>query len=303
MSKRAFTLIELLVVIAIIAILAAILFPVFAQAKEAAKQTSTTSNAKQLGTAFAIYVTDNDDTLPSSFAPISGTGNVQYWWNYPASFPAGSADPATGYLYEEDVISWSNAVLPYIKNQDIYSCTSPKNVAGTTQNAAAGAPRQKYDNFTFNGLLHHYSMTGVASPSGTTLLWQGMGKRQALGFDRTYPRLQCRGVGQCLFNPSALPQAGVTGNYGDQMGYFTANSAWGFKQGALFVSTDTSTKFVNIGRGLGAGVTYDQAVKTRYPYMNLASDGTWGAGTTTVVCNVAGSTVYYHCAFRPDLER
>ncbi len=64
MKTRAFTLIELLVVIAIIAILAAILFPVFAQAKLAAKKTSDLSNLKQIGTSIMIYVSDNDDVLP-----------------------------------------------------------------------------------------------------------------------------------------------------------------------------------------------------------------------------------------------
>src|SRR5579884_1987255 len=63
--RRAFTLIELLVVIAIIAILAAILFPVFAQAKEAAKKTTCASNLKQWGLAFNMYATDNDDRLPA----------------------------------------------------------------------------------------------------------------------------------------------------------------------------------------------------------------------------------------------
>ena len=62
--KKAFTLIELLVVIAIIAILAAILFPVFAQAKLAAKKTADLSNLKQIGTATMIYVNDADDVLP-----------------------------------------------------------------------------------------------------------------------------------------------------------------------------------------------------------------------------------------------
>jgi prepilin-type N-terminal cleavage/methylation domain-containing protein/prepilin-type processing-associated H-X9-DG protein len=61
--KRAFTLIELLVVIAIIAILAAILFPVFAQAKEAAKKTACLSNEKQLGIAAGMYMIDNDGAL------------------------------------------------------------------------------------------------------------------------------------------------------------------------------------------------------------------------------------------------
>ncbi|MES1227243.1 MAG: prepilin-type N-terminal cleavage/methylation domain-containing protein [Armatimonadota bacterium] len=66
MKKRAFTLIELLVVIAIIAILAAILFPVFAQAKVAAKKTASLSNVKQIGTAIQIYIGDFDDTYPQS---------------------------------------------------------------------------------------------------------------------------------------------------------------------------------------------------------------------------------------------
>jgi prepilin-type N-terminal cleavage/methylation domain-containing protein len=63
--RRAFTLIELLVVIAIIAILAAILFPVFAQAKVAAKKASDISNLKQIGIAANMYATDSDDLIPN----------------------------------------------------------------------------------------------------------------------------------------------------------------------------------------------------------------------------------------------
>ncbi len=96
--KRAFTLIELLVVIAIIAILAAILFPVFAQAKQAAKKSVDLSNQKQIGLAGLMYANDNDDYFPrcdyrvptrQSWAPITyreaeapyiknGVDNVSY---------------------------------------------------------------------------------------------------------------------------------------------------------------------------------------------------------------------------------
>jgi prepilin-type N-terminal cleavage/methylation domain-containing protein len=86
-AKNAFTLIELLVVIAIIAILAAILFPVFAQAKLAAKKTVALSNAKQLALANFIYMNDYDDNLVKEYFgfPASNQGpwgNVYYSWRY-----------------------------------------------------------------------------------------------------------------------------------------------------------------------------------------------------------------------------
>lgn len=80
MKRRAFTLIELLVVIAIIAILAAILFPVFAQAKRAAKATVALSDAKQMGLAQIMYATDNDDYF-SPVAEFQSNWTVLPW-NY-----------------------------------------------------------------------------------------------------------------------------------------------------------------------------------------------------------------------------
>lgn len=80
MNRKAFTLIELLVVIAIIAILAAILFPVFAQAKTAAKKTQSLSNIKQIGTGSQIYLGDYDDTFPQSeYGGWDGIPHVQWY--------------------------------------------------------------------------------------------------------------------------------------------------------------------------------------------------------------------------------
>src|SRR5947207_1780727 len=73
-----FTLIELLVVIAIIAILAAILFPVFAQAREAARKTACLSNQRQLGTAFTLYVQDYEETYPPS--DYDDSTNTRWSW-------------------------------------------------------------------------------------------------------------------------------------------------------------------------------------------------------------------------------
>lgn len=102
-GNRAFTLIELLVVIAIIAILAAILFPVFAQAREKARQASCLSNEKQTGLAIMQYVQDYDETFPTT-----GLYYVDDWSN-----PNGS-----NYHY------WAYNIQPYMKSVQAIWCPS-----------------------------------------------------------------------------------------------------------------------------------------------------------------------------------
>ncbi|AIE86352.1 prepilin-type N-terminal cleavage/methylation domain-containing protein [Fimbriimonas ginsengisoli] len=97
-SRRAFTLIELLVVIAIIAILAAILFPVFAQAKAAAKKTQSTSNLKQTGLAWLMYNSDYDDTLMRIRLPGADADHAVYFWGE-WNNATQTLDPKKGFLF------------------------------------------------------------------------------------------------------------------------------------------------------------------------------------------------------------
>ena len=119
--KKAFTLIELLVVIAIIAILAAILFPVFAQAKAAAKKTSALSNQKQIGLAVIQYMADADDTFPRNDDCIARSA-LNPALNAPGYTPAntngcGGAGP---YPWRMNHYSWQKWVLPYTKNIQLF---------------------------------------------------------------------------------------------------------------------------------------------------------------------------------------
>ncbi|MDH4388269.1 MAG: prepilin-type N-terminal cleavage/methylation domain-containing protein [Fimbriimonas sp.] len=124
--RRAFTLIELLVVIAIIAILAAILFPVFAQAKLAAKKTKSLSNVKNLGTAFQIYLGDNDDVTPSIF----GTNNQVL---------CTAANVALTKSVEGCSNEWWYPIFPYFKSIDlIYSDERTNPDTSFTRNTVFG---------------------------------------------------------------------------------------------------------------------------------------------------------------------
>jgi prepilin-type N-terminal cleavage/methylation domain-containing protein/prepilin-type processing-associated H-X9-DG protein len=117
-SHRAFTLIELLVVIAIIAILAAILFPVFAAAREKARQTSCLSNMNQLGKGFILYSDDWDDGLPGSCPWTSGK-NQDSNWDWVGMTRWGSACDATHPMLPE-----KGSIFPYVKTVNVYLCPS-----------------------------------------------------------------------------------------------------------------------------------------------------------------------------------
>jgi len=115
--RSGFTLIELLVVIAIIAILAAILFPVFAKAREKARQTTCLSDLKQIGLGLLQYNQDYDETYCMTNVPT-------------------------------DVLCWAQQIFPYTKSSDVYKCPDNPDAAtfkpANTWNSGAGAPNDTW---------------------------------------------------------------------------------------------------------------------------------------------------------------
>lgn len=151
-KNRAFTLIELLVVIAIIAILAAILFPVFAQAKAAAKRSSELSNIKQLQLGSLIYSNDFDDVFVTTSVYYPGAGG----W---------------GDQSRANECYWAPKLSPYIKNTDIYRSPLDGSKAGTggfgpwisfASNSLMGGPSSVYQQNVQIGIV------GVIQPDWTS---------------------------------------------------------------------------------------------------------------------------------------
>jgi len=124
-ARQGFTLIELLVVIAVIAILAAILFPVFAQAREKARQTACLSNMRQVALGVYLYAQDYDETLPT-----------------------------TG---DDDRLSWIDQIVPYVRNDQIRRCPSDSGFG------ASSAHRTSYGVNNYFG--HGMSLAAIPSPA------------------------------------------------------------------------------------------------------------------------------------------
>ncbi len=152
-KHRGFTLIELLVVIAIIAILAAILFPVFARARERARQTSCLSNVRQIGLATMMYAQDHGERLP----------RAGYW------------------AEDGEMIHWHKQIMPYLRNEQILICpSSPRRdsinhwnygfVRQTTGYGTSTGSFEHPDGTTIPGQDAPVSIAQVTNPSQTAFI-------------------------------------------------------------------------------------------------------------------------------------
>jgi prepilin-type N-terminal cleavage/methylation domain len=156
-----FTLIELLVVIAIIAILAAILFPVFAQAREKARQTSCLSNLKQMGLAVLQYVQDYDETYPPNGynVPSGESFPHQLYWFFGLMQQGGNA---------AKLMPEHGLVQPYVRNGKVQSCLSTGDMTPSTGGApftidSSDAPLGYDKNYL---LVYGYTLSDGVTPYG-----------------------------------------------------------------------------------------------------------------------------------------
>lgn len=225
--RQAFTLIELLVVIAIIAVLAAILFPVFAQARERAKQAACISNLRQWGTAIGMYKSDYDDTFPLAYgwferSDIGWLDMVSIetpagWVPYEAV--GGWSPEAAASLADGMKVAWANSLMPYIKNWQILAC--PSGTLFRSPEMTDYYPKAKKTpqttTYNYNGYLMALPDSQVSWPSGLMLMWEGQAKSAYLGHARSLPLLRCPNrFEQCRYQgDSSGCHGGANGGYGE----------------------------------------------------------------------------------------
>jgi prepilin-type N-terminal cleavage/methylation domain-containing protein/prepilin-type processing-associated H-X9-DG protein len=253
MRQKAFTLIELLVVIAIIAILAAILFPVFAQAREKARQISCLSNLKQVGLGLMQYYQDYDEQLVP-WQNNSGTPS-QY----------GTVD-SQGFI-----TSWDRLIQPYVKNTMVTGCPSDLSFnAGAFPNGAQVAERSTSmpgsmgGNWclTGNDVVEPPRLAAIPQPASTIYLTE----RDNCAAGGTGTPADARPIwGWCSVNDAE------------------SETAWRHSQGGNFLFADTHAKYVHYtatnAQGKSSGGHSENAGVYRFPGYDWShTDGSlWGA--------------------------
>jgi prepilin-type N-terminal cleavage/methylation domain-containing protein/prepilin-type processing-associated H-X9-DG protein len=185
-APSAFTLIELLVVIAIIAILAAILFPVFAQAREKARQTACLSNNKQIGTALMMYTQDYDETVVMN------------------GYAGGAA-------------TWPDLLQPYIKNTQVFLC--PSGSGGPFASGTSAGTGTTNEGWTSQGLRMrvNYTLNNVyyTNPTWGQLFEQSRGPTSLAGIEDVAGTVFCAdgNTSQAVFTGGATQPTFVKGRH------------------------------------------------------------------------------------------
>ncbi len=236
-SRSGFTLIELLVVIAIIAILAAILFPVFAKAREKARQATCVSNVKQITLGILMYTQDYDEILcPPS---VGGTDNIQSY-------------------------GWSDLVQPYIKNSQAMDCPSWRNKMAVNTNIVPNrfwrmrggtSTTDAATGMTLpSGVSHSYGVNNFNQPAGMPAFSNGPFRVGALAEIASPAEVigltDGRGVspwnhdgGNGVYD---LPSIDGQADAGRHMGLQSASQAQRMREGALTCGfMDGHVKFMN----------------------------------------------------------
>ena len=236
-SRDAFTLIELLVIIAIIGILAALLFPVFARAREKARQTTCLSNTKLLSLATLQYLQDNDETFPLAYGYQPGNGWLA---TSPGDTPA-SAQYAPGTpQYAAYVVYWGNAIQPYAGNYQIFYCPS-----STTRNTdySLNTPSAIKVTYAYNGLLQSYPLSGIVTPTSLPMITEAFGNTFIEGRQMANPQLACsNSKTPCIFQPTA-PGCNIQVNGQKSLMLLGLMSLGVHGQGQTFAYEDGHSKF------------------------------------------------------------
>ncbi len=187
-SRSGFTLIELLVVIAIIATLAAILFPVFAQAKEAAKKATCVSNVKQISLAFMLYAGDYDDILPRNWYTRIEDGRVIWYWPW---FAQDRTD-STNYTYDMS----KGTIQPYMKNIPIMDCVSARDLPNHANSPGELIPVAYGLNqvIMYQGIASA-SFSDIELPAETSMIADSAAYNTTLGYSYRYQLIFGRSYG------------------------------------------------------------------------------------------------------------
>ncbi len=254
--KQAFTLIELLVVIAIIAIIAAILFPVFASAREKARQATCASNEKQLGLAFLQYTQDYDETNPLTYIQLN-------------------ASPFTVYT------GWDMEIYPYVKSYGVYGCPDDllkRPTYITTGIRSYEVPASPWFDNTFFGYETNIgayivgvgrTLNQIVSPADLIMLAETPNTNTYIGYENSQ-LFVCgpQANAACTWGP-------LTGQYGETNGVTAPTHTGGWN----YVFADGHVKWMlptqTIGTGIGNSGTGKEANGTTYTCNVITPCGLW----------------------------